>query len=249
MSTPLDPSSAQVFAEPASLPRKPRSTVFILLVVLGCVGLLGLIVIGVLAGIGFQAFQRAQEANRIVATLSRLKDIDSALFLYGQEHNDQLPYKDEAGKEFKTSNEAFRELFKAGCLGADAERFFESPVNPGGPAKADQRIGNEPDFAAALAPGECHWAMVKNGSMIANGPLVWENSLSGGWNPTWDPTLERTKPGSTWSNDRVIILTAGHAVKSYKLENKNAPSKVESLGGGNVFSREGHKEALDPSGL
>lgn len=205
-------------------------------------------IIAVLAGVGFQAFTRAQETSRVTATLSHLKDIDTALFQYAGDNNDRLPYKDKGGNAFANSNEAFRELFKEGFLKPDAESVFEVPSSP---ATVDNYTGEGPEYMDALKQGECHWAMVKGGSYNSSGPLVWENSLTNGWDPSWDPTIERTQRGSCWSGARVIILTSGHAVKTYKLEKKDSASKLENLGNGNknIFTQAGQKDSLDPLGL
>ena len=211
-------------------------------IVAGMLGLLGL------AAYVFWATNKPAATSRVTSTLAHLKDIDTALFLYAGDHNDRLPAADKTGRAFTNSNEAFRALFVEGYLKPDAESVFSVY---GGPAKVDEVTGAPPDFTRALEPGECHWAMVKGGSYSQSGPLVWENSASGGWNPVWDPRLEHDRPGGTWSGGRVILLTAGHAVKTYKLADPKAPSRIEDLGGGgkNIFTQAGPHEAVDPVGL
>ena len=189
-----------------------------------------------------------RESYSIRVTQYSLKDIDTALFQYAGDHNDRLPAADTNGRAFTNSNEVFRELFRDGYLGGDAEDCFEVPH---GPAKIDHQTGGPPGFPEALKPGECHWANVKDGSYTNPGPLVWENSFSGGWNPVWDPTLRLDKPGRTYSGARVFILTSRHAVKTYKLADPKTPSRLQNLDGKttNLFTESGNREALDPVGL
>ena len=196
----------------------------------------------------FQAFTRPAETSRVTATLCHLKDIDTALFQYAGDNNDRLPFADKTGRAFANSNEAFRVLFREGYLKPDAESAFE--VTPS-PAQIDNYTGEAPDYSDALKPGECHWAIVKAGRYEDPGPLVWENSVSGGWNPVWDPTLEFDKPGRTWSGARIIVLTNGHALKPYKLADPKAPSHLQNQEGKttNIFTEIEAREVLDPVGL
>ena len=186
--------------------------------------------------------------DHITGTLSHLKDIDTALFQYAMENNGRLPFADKNGWAYTNSNEAFRVFFQEGYLTPDAESVFEVR---GSPAQIDNHVGKAPGYSEALRPGECHWAMVKGGRYDDPGPLVWENSVSGGWNPVWDPTLEVTKPGRTWSGARIIVLTRGHAVKTYKLADSKAPSHLKNLDGKstNIFTDVEAREVLDPAGL
>lgn len=206
-------------------------------------------IIAVLAGVGFQAFTKAQETSRITAATSHLKDIYNALLQYAQDNGDRYPYKDpKGGNEFANSNEAFRELFRENIL--SDENVFE--VSPS-PAVLDGYIGESPEYIEALKQGECHWALVRGASISSSGafPLVWENSLTGGWDPQWDPKLDVVLKGRTWSNARVLILSQGGGAKLHKLDNKETASRLQNLGTGsrNVFTQSGQKDSLDPLGL
>lgn len=209
---------------------------------------IGILVLFGAAKLFMDVSQSDREMYSIRFTQYRLHDIDTAISLYATDNNERLPFAEKNGRAFNNSNEVFRELFRADYLKPDAEDIFEVPLSP---AKIDHQTGDPPDFAEALKPGECHWAVVKEGSYNQPGPLVWENSLSGGWNPTWDPTLKPDKPGRTYSGARVFILTTSHAVKCYKLADPKAPSRLQNLDGKttNLFTESGNREALDPVGL
>ena len=209
-----------------------------------CVVLMALFAAAVL----FQTTIITKEEQPVTATLSHLKDIDTALFQYAVDNNGRLPFADKDGRAFANSNEAFRVLFQEGYLRPDDESLFEVPFSP---AQIDNYTGQAPDYVEALKPGECHWAMVKGGRYDDPGPLVWENSVSGGWNPVWDPTLKMDKPGRTWSGARIIVLTQGHALKPYKLADPKAPSHLQNQEGKttNIFTEVEAREVLDPVGL
>ena len=226
---------------PAPTVPNRRSLAGIGLVVLGCALLVGL------AGVGYRKFQEAQETACVSVTIDHLAAIDRMLWAYAQEHNGRYPETDASGRPFTNSNEFFRAL-----LASSKENNEEILTVPGGPTHADGQLGEPPGFSEAAKPGECHWAVAK-GVKLGDGfdPLVWENSLGGGWNPTWDPTLDRDEPGSTSSRARIFILSSDLSIRSYKLAEMEKPSRLEKLGtpGPNLFERVQPREVLDPVGL
>jgi competence protein ComGC len=87
------------------------------------------------------------------------RGIHSLLVAWAQDHNGNFPAAPQS------SNEAFRELFKAGLV--DSEPSFAIPrdawhkKSPSGNGKGpDNLIGTAPDFPQALMPGECAFAYV-----------------------------------------------------------------------------------------
>jgi hypothetical protein len=90
---------------------------------------------------------------RANATAKTGKAIFNWFQAYANDNNGQFPEARQA------SNEAFRQLFVKHLL--DDEQGFAIANDPwlnnapGGNKKPDNDIGNDPDFAQALAPGEC----------------------------------------------------------------------------------------------
>lgn len=100
----------------------------------------------------------AAPTGRASATAKTAKAIYNWLQAYAKDNGGRFP----EGPHH--ANEAYRQLFVKGYL--DDEQGFTIDRDPwlkhapGGLQKADNDIGQAPDFKAALAPGECSWAYV-----------------------------------------------------------------------------------------
>lgn len=142
------------------------------------------------------------EKGGMTQAINNCKQIITTLKIYAGDHQGQYP--DQKVSDARTSNEVFRELFKAEV--AENEFIFGSPNSSDG--NPDGNIGQKPDFIEAVKPGENHWAITKGLTDLDSGniPLVYESPADATWPPTWNPDYAgTTKPGRTWSGDKVII--------------------------------------------
>ncbi len=156
-----------------------------------------------------------QEKGSIAKAISNCRQIITALRFYASDHEGKYP--DSKLPNTHISNEVFRELFKDGQ--ADSEQIFGSPSS--GDGRPDGNIGEKPDYAEALKPGENHWAMTRGltDSDPGNIPLVFESPSDPTWPPKWNPEYAgTTKPGRTWSGGKVIIGFNDGSVSAMKLE-------------------------------
>ncbi len=121
-------------------------------------------------------------------------------------------YPDGVHPEITSANALFRELFKAGIVTGDESGF----TCRGSSFRADNVIGTAPDFAEAVAPGECHWMVLKHQSRSNHGktPLIIENAEGTAWPPRWKRPawwrawlfgLEPKPRGFAWRNGLVIV--------------------------------------------
>lgn len=172
----------------------------------------------------FAPHSNAQITAGQMRTVSNGKQILMALRQYAEKNGDQFP--DAVGKDFKSANDVFRELFKDGAL--TEERIFGAPRSPFVP---DDIIGDPPEFKQALVPGECHWMVLKHQTLLSHPatPILIENALSATWPPRWDVPprdfswfgLKKTDNGSrgrggAWSGGQVVI---GRLDGSLEVEN------------------------------
>ncbi|RYD25501.1 MAG: hypothetical protein EOP86_27240 [Verrucomicrobiaceae bacterium] len=117
-----------------------------------------IILILLLAGVWLSSHGTIPRGSRANAAAKTGKAIHTWLQAYAIEHNGKFP----EAPDF--SNTAFRQLFVKQYL--DDEQGFAITGDawlkhaPGGNQKPDNDIGEEPDFAQALMPGECSWAYV-----------------------------------------------------------------------------------------
>lgn len=147
-------------------------------------------------GVAIPAFNGIAAKSRMMWASSNGRMILISLKSYAGDHDGTYP-------EGATSNDAFREIFKAGML--DDERPFTTASSPYVP---DNNIGIAPDFKEALKPGENHWAMTKGLSdeSSGNAPLVFENPAVASWPPYWDASVNgASKPGRAWRTGKIII--------------------------------------------
>ncbi|MES2468182.1 MAG: hypothetical protein V4675_12825 [Verrucomicrobiota bacterium] len=105
-------------------------------------------------------------------------EIYTLLVTWAEDHDGKFP----TAHQF--SNEAFRELYKAGLT--DSERLFAIPGDawhknsPSGDGKGpDNIIGTAPDFSQALQRGECAYTYVSGLSLASRGSLpLFTNAFS-----------------------------------------------------------------------
>lgn len=121
-------------------------------------------------------------------------------------HDNGLAYPDGwAGSDnLKSSNQVFRKLFTDGII--MDERVFTCPTSM---FTLDNDLGYPPTYDKALAPGECHWMLLKRQTGMALGktPLIIENSLNTSWPPKWDvsPPKQLRKRAQAWRGRQIII--------------------------------------------
>lgn len=115
-------------------------------------------IIAILAAGAYAGYGRLMPRIEANAAAQKAKQIYNLLQAYAQENDQLFPETD------SFSNDAFRELFKKELV--DSEDLFcikKDPWTrnaPGGGRTADNEIGQRPDYAEALSPGECSWAYV-----------------------------------------------------------------------------------------
>ena len=149
-------------------------------------------------------------------TWSRAKDaykdayiIHLALLDYSVMHDGDFPTAEH------TSNEAFRELFKAGLIDDEKRFFVKGSAWHGGATAPDGKIGNKEDgFAEALGPGENHWAYTSGlnaNTSDRNIPIIMDGftDVIGTWCD--DPTTR----GGVWKGRYQLIWRVGVMAKRH----------------------------------
>ena len=135
--------------------------------------------------------------------VSNCKQIILSLKMYAKDNGSVYPG---AGLESETvsANQVFRRLFQEGIV--TDERIFGCP--PNSLFVPDGEIGMRPDFAEAVAPGECHWMLLKFQTDFSIGdlPVVVENALNASWPPRWDVSGQTgNKRGRVWGGGKIIV--------------------------------------------
>ena len=205
-------------------------------------GCLQWLVVGniVLVSVAMTPFQCTADTSRarMMQASSNCREILISLKAYTGDHDGRHP-------DGNTSNEAFRELFKAGLL--EDERAFTGASSPFEP---DNNIGDPPNYEEALVPGENHWAMTRGlkESDSGNTPLVFENPVRAEWPPRWNMDVAgQRKEGRAWKTGKIII---GRNDGSVAVEQLNAthgpevPLKPDSTGK-DLFEQAGPHEVLN----
>jgi hypothetical protein len=171
------------------------------------VGVMGLI----LLGMSVVAYRNviAHKAPQMRAT-NNLRQIIMGLKVYAADHNGEYPTG-------RTANEAFRQLVQSDIV--QDERLFGCPFSPFVP---DGEIGEAPDFAKAVGPGENHWMLVDGltDSSLGDAILVFENALDTSWPPVWDGSgFDKVrKRGQAWNGTGIIIGLNDNSVMITKLK-------------------------------
>ena len=110
-------------------------------------------IIAILASAAVPTFNSVQDKANQASTAGNAKQIIAALRLYAGDNNGSYPDSDKA-EEPSSSNKAFALLIKADIL--NDERIFGAKSSKYFP---DNNVGEAPEYAEALEPGENHWAM------------------------------------------------------------------------------------------
>lgn len=104
---------------------------------------------------------------RAYAKLHSAYQVHLALVAFSKLHDGHFPPAEH------TSNEAFRELFKAGLVDDERRFFLEGSAWHGGAAAPDGKIGDKEDgFAKAVGPGENHWAYTSGLNAKTSDPSI-----------------------------------------------------------------------------
>lgn len=202
-------------------------------------------IIAILAGAAVPAFNLVQERANQTDAQGRARQIIASLRIYAGDHEGIYPDGGSNDEEASTSNDAFRKLFKEGCI--DAEQVFGCKASKYQP---DKNIGEKPEYEQALENGENHWAMTKgitdsSGSSV---PLVFENPVTTGWPPQWDAD-KASKPakGRTWKGGKVVIGFNDSSVRTETLDGSSGTVGPKDIGNGkNIFTQaEEEAEVLD----
>ncbi len=144
-----------------------------------------------------------------------------------------------------TSNEAFRELFKAGLV--EDEKIFTTASSP---YCGDNRIGDAPNFDEALNAGENHWAMTAGLTPASHrdAPLVFENpvDMDGPFSWNMDKAGQKAE-GRAWKSGRIVIGRNDGSVAAEALaamKGAAVPLKPDRTGK-DLFERAGIRDFID----
>jgi hypothetical protein len=206
---------------------------------LGCMEVaVGLAALLLLISLIVPTFGRVSKRGDITTGISNCRKIITTMRIYSSDHGGGYP--DASPTALKSSNEAFRVLFREGLL--DDEDIFGCPKSPFVP---DGRIGKYPEFQKALESGENHWAITRGLDDSASGsiPLVFENPVVATWPPKWNVDAKGTKThGRAWSNG-IIIGMNDSSVSCQPLQSKRGTEvPLKDLGDGsgqNLFTQHG----------
>lgn len=190
-------------------------------------------IIAMLAAGAFGAYSKIMPGIRAKSVASTGKGIHTMMNAWAQDHDQAYPTADQS------SNEAFRELFKAKLM--DDEKPFAiagdpwHKNSPSGDGKGpDNDFGVAPDFQQALMPGECAWAYVTGHDGSSNSQLpIMANAFSesvGVYSP------DKTKKGGVFQGDKgAWVSVSGSAKvtdlsKDYKVMEKKGTRLVDVFG-------------------
>jgi prepilin-type N-terminal cleavage/methylation domain-containing protein len=185
-------------------------------------------IIAILASLSMAAIGKMGEKGQITKSIANCRQIILSIRLYAADEGGRYPDQDSTNPA-TTANIAFRNLIKAGSL--EDEKIFgcgASKYNP------DGNIGTAPEYDEAVKAGENHWMMTGdlNDSTSGGIPLVYENSVALGTDPTWNADAGgKSIRGRTWSGGKIIIGTNDTSVALMKCEaTKGSSVHLKALG-------------------
>ncbi|WP_395745538.1 type II secretion system protein [Prosthecobacter sp.] len=189
-------------------------------------------IIAILASLAVPAFTMVQTQGNQMKGVNNCKQIIMSLKQFSKDNNSQYPDSVPnplTGSTAQNANDAFRFMIQEQIV--TDERIFGCPAgyNP------DNNIGQPPNYAQALLPGENHWAMTagQTDTTPGNMPVVFENPASIGWPPQWNADLAgQVKPGRTWTGGAVIIGRNDGSVAVEKLSGKRGMVGPKIMTGG-----------------
>jgi prepilin-type N-terminal cleavage/methylation domain-containing protein len=172
-------------------------------------------IIAILASLAVPTFNVIQDkANQMKGT-NNCRQIIMSMKAYSSDNNGAYPDSDRNFQP-QTANDAFRLLLVQDIL--QDERIFGCPASKYQP---DNNVGQPPQFAEALMPGENHWVLTsgQTDSSSAIMPLVFENPVAIGWPPTWNADIAgQLQRGRTWRGGKIIIGLNDNSVEVVRLE-------------------------------
>lgn len=189
------------------------------------------VVVGVcfFVGIIWPTFLAIQTRSHQVKASSNARQIIGLMMSYASDYEGHYP---DHGKEPSklTANAALRSLVQEELI--HDETIFGSQESR---FKPDGNLGQAPDYAQALEPGENHWMMVANqkNTSPTHYPILMENAADVSWPPKWLPPAwflsrkyaEWTGPppprGRSWGNGTIIVGFNDASVQTVKLERKD----------------------------
>lgn len=194
-------------------------------------------IIAILASLSMAAIGKMGEKGQITKAIANCRQIIIAIRLYAADESGKYPDQDPSDPA-TTANVAFRNLIKAGSL--EDERIFGCGASKYQP---DGNIGTAPQYDEAVKAGENHWMMTGDLNDSATGgiPLIYENAVSLGTDPTWNADAAgRSIRGRTWSGGKIIVGTNDTSVELMRCEaTKGSSVKLRALGdeGKNIFTQ------------
>ena len=170
----------------------------------GCLQWGIVLVVGLLGCVFIISVQRMISRPSLqISGVNNCKQIILSLKLYAVDNGHAYPDAQSSGNGAESANQIFRRLFKGEIV--THEGIFGCPNSVFVP---DGNIGTAPDCAKALAPGECHWMLLKfqTDASIGDMPVVVENSLNAAWPPKWDVSDQAgNKRDRAWKGNKIII--------------------------------------------
>ena len=167
------------------------------------------VIVGIILGGGLLIrhwYVRITDDLLAKTTLKNARVIYSALCTYSEMHDGNFPTAEH------TSNEAFRELFKAGLVEDEVFFFVKGSAWHGEATAPDRKIGDAANgFAEAVGPGENHYAYTSGLNAATSHPAL--PLIMDGFTDvigTWcdDPT---TRGGIRRGRFHIIVHVGGHA--------------------------------------
>jgi hypothetical protein len=172
-----------------------------------------------LVTLGMAAAEQDDEKEALTKCIANGRQIILGIRLFAADH--QGTYPDFHVPTATESNTVFKQLFVEGLL--EDEGIFGCANSPFSP---DGAIGQAPNFAFALAPGENHWAVTRglNDSSPGSVPLVYENPVTDTWPPMWNADAAgKAEKGRCWKGGRIVVGLNDTSVEVFKLSSDKGP--------------------------
>lgn len=195
-------------------------------------------IIAILASLAVPAFTMVQTQGNQMKGVNNCKQIILALKQFSKDNNSQYPDSLQnplTGSVAQSANDAYRYMIQEQIV--TDERIFGCPAG----YTPNNDIGQAPNYANALLPGENHWAMTGNqtDTTVGNMPIVFENPVSISWPPLWNADAAgQIVPGRTWPGGKIIIGRNDGSVAVEALAGKRGSVGPKIMSGGlNLFTQ------------
>ncbi len=182
---------------------------------------LGALLLGVLVFFPYAFWRHLNSFSEMKAkaAMRQAYQIHQALFAYAQTHDGNFPVPPQEGSDHLTSNEAYRELFRAGLLDDEKLFYVQRSAWHDGKTKSDHDIGTEATgFNQALARNENHFAYVSGlnaNTSDPTTPLVMDGFIPGS-DLRW--SKDKTEKGGVWKGRWAIVVRVSGAAKVIDLD-------------------------------